>query len=434
MMPRVYASAMRRFVAPVAFACAAVACSSPAQPPAPRRDTPAAPAPWAVTVAPASVAAAPGSMAPQLTRSASGVVASWLETGDAGRVTLKYAERTAAGWSRAQTVASGSDWFVSWADVPSVSRLADGTLVAQWLKNVDPTIEAYDLRLSTSHDNGRTWTTAFSPHHDKTRTQHGFASLFAWPDAGGSYGLVWLDGRDQELNTKDAQGGAMALYYARYDRSGKQMAEAAVNERVCECCSTSVAMTSEGPVAAFRDRSDTEVRDIAVSRFDGGAATWSSPAVVHADNWTIDSCPVNGPAIAADGTTVAVAWFTMKGEQGHAYAAFSRDAGRSFGEPIRLDDATSLGHVGIEMLPGGAAAATWVEFTDARARLRVRRIEPSGTKSAPVEIAGAGAGHVGGQPRIARAGNDLVLAWTESQSEGDEGPGQQVQVATVTLP
>jgi hypothetical protein len=60
-------------------------------------------------------------------------------------------------------VASGTDWFVSWADVPSVSRLADGTLVAQWLKNVDPSIEAYDLRLSTSHDNGRTWTTPFSP-------------------------------------------------------------------------------------------------------------------------------------------------------------------------------------------------------------------------------------------------------------------------------
>lgn len=376
-------------------------------------------------------------MAPQLTRHAGGVVASWLEMADGDRTTLKYAERTAAGWSRPQSAASGTDWFVSWADVPSVSRLADGTLVAQWLKNVDPTIEAYDLRLSTSHDNGRTWTTPFSPHHDKTRTQHGFASLFAWPDANGSYGLVWLDGREQELNTTDPQGGAMALYYARYDRAGKQLAEAAVNERVCECCSTSVAMTSEGPVAAFRDRSDKEVRDIAVSRFQTGASTsagWSAPTIVHADNWTLDSCPVNGPAIAADGTTVAVAWFTMKGEEGHAYAAFSRDGGRSFGEPIRLDDTASLGHVGVETLPGGAAAATWVEFADKRARLRVRRIDASGATSAAVEVAGAGAGHVGGQPRIARAGNELVLAWTESQAEGDEGPAQRVHVATATLP
>ena len=377
-------------------------------------------------------------MAPQLTRHSGGVVVSWLDTGD--RTTLRYAEHTTAGWSSPQVVTSGTDWFVSWADVPSVSRLPNGTLVAQWLKNIDPSIEAYELRLSTSHDNGRTWTTPFSPHHDKTRTQHGFASLFAWPDADTpGFGLVWLDGRGQELDTTDPQGGAMALYYARYDRTGTQLAEAVVNDRVCECCSTSVALTSEGPIAAFRDRSDKEVRDIHVSRFgkDASAAaagTWSAPVAVHADDWTIDSCPVNGPAIAADGTTVAVAWFALKGETGHAYAAFSLDGGRSFGEPIRLDDTASVGHVGIEMLPDGSAAATWVEFTSARARLRLRRVEPSGTRSAAVEIAGAGAGHVGGHPRIARAGNELVLAWTESQSEGDEGPGQQVRVATVTIP
>jgi len=424
---------MIRPVALLTVALTAAACGSPAPAPAPRAEIAATPAPWAVAVAPATVGAAAGSMAPQITRHAGGLIVSWLENGGGGTATLKFAERTAGAWSRPLTVASGRDWFVSWADVPSVARLADGMLVAQWLKNVDASIEAYDLRLSTSHDNGRTWTTPFAPHHDKTRTQHGFASLFGWPDAAQpGFGVVWLDGRDQELNTKDPQGGAMALYYARYDRSGRQLAEAAVNERVCECCSTSVAVTSEGPIAAFRDRSDKEVRDIHVSRFTGGA--WSAPVAVHADNWTIESCPVNGPGIAADGTTVAVAWFAVTGEEGHAYAAFSRDAGRSFGEPIRLDDATSVGHVGIDMLPGGAAAASWVEFTGGRARLRIRRVDASGARSAAVEIAGAGAGHVGGHPRVARNGNELVVAWTESQAEGDEGPGQQVHVATVPIP
>lgn len=424
---------MLRSVALLTLTLTAAACGSPSPAPAARNDAPATPAPWALTLAPATVGIAAGSLAPQITRQPGGTIVSWLETGSGGTATLKFAERTAAAWSHAQTVASGADWFVSWADVPSVSRLADGSLVAQWLTNVDPSIEAYNLRLSTSHDNGRTWTTAFSPHHDKTRTQHGFASLFSWPDAAQpGFGVVWLDGRDQELNTKDPQGGAMALYYARYDRTGKQLAEAAVNERVCECCSTSVALTSEGPVAAFRDRSATEVRDIHVSRFAAGA--WSAPVAVHADNWKIDSCPVNGPAIAADGSTVAVAWFAMKGDEGHAYTAFSRDAGRSFGEPIRLDDTTSVGHVGIETLPGGAAAASWVEFTGGRARLRVRRVDASGARSAAVEVAGAGEGHVGGHPRLARSGNEIVLAWTESVAEGDEGPGQQVHVASAMLP
>ena len=131
---------------------------------------------------------------------------------------------------------------------------------------------------------------------------------------------------------------------------------------------------------------------------------------------------------------MAVAWFAVTGDEGHAYAAFSRDGGRSFGAPIRLDDAASLGHVGIEMLDDGAAAATWVEFADRRARLRVRRIEASGARSAPVEIAGAGAAHVSGHPRVTRVGAELVLAWTESKVEGGDGPDQQVRVATAAIP
>jgi hypothetical protein len=424
---------MRRAHGLTAVLLIAAACNSrPAAPP-PASDAAPLTSPWPIAVKPAGVAIGSNSSEPQLTRHAEGVVLSWIEQG-ADDATLRFAERDDSGvWSAPQTVASGRDWFLSWADVPSVSRLAGGTLVAQWLKNVDPLIEAYDLMLATSRDGGRTWAAPFSPHHDRTRTQHGFASLFPWPDAARpGFGVVWLDGRDQELNTADPAGGSMALLYARFDAAGKQLAEAAVNQRVCECCSTSVAVTSEGPVAAFRDRSETEVRDIHVSRF--AAGSWTAAAIVHADNWTIDSCPVNGPAIAASGASVVVSWFAVAGGQGHAYAAFSRDGGRSFGAPIRLDDAASLGHVGVEMLDDGTAAASWVEFSGQRARLRVRRVESSGRRSAAVEIAGAGDAHVAGHPRLARSGRDLVLAWTESDAEGETGTRQQVRVATATIP
>ena len=73
------------------------------------------------------------------------------------------------------TVASGTDWFVSYADPPAVMRLSDGTLVAQWLQQTDPRIEAMDLRLSYSTDGGTTWAKSFTPHHDGTVTQHAFA-------------------------------------------------------------------------------------------------------------------------------------------------------------------------------------------------------------------------------------------------------------------
>ena len=48
----------------------------------------------------------------------------------------------------------------------------------------------------------------------------------------------------------------------------------------------------------------------------------------------------------------------MKDEVGHAYAAFSSDAGRTFGAPIRLDETSALGRVDVALLPDGSALAT----------------------------------------------------------------------------
>jgi hypothetical protein len=171
-------------------------------------------------------------------------------------------------------------------------------------------------------------------------------------------------------------------------------------------------VTSEGPIVAFRNRSNDETRDIHVSRLENGA--WTEPRPVHADGWKIPSCPVNGPVLSARGRDVAIAWFTMVGEQGHAFAAFSNDAGRTFGRPIRLDDSASLGRVDIELLEDGAALATWIEFADQRAQFRVRRIEPSGARSASMTVSGLAGSRASGYPRIAWHGDEIVFAWTEN--------------------
>ena len=174
-------------------------------------------------------------------------------------------------------------------------------------------------------------------------------------------------------------------------------------------------VTPDGIVAAFRDRSAKEIRDIHVTRLENG--TWSDAQIVHADNWEIDACPVNGPALSARGRQLAAAWFTGKDDKGRAFAAFSTDAGRTWSAPIRLDDQEALGHVDVEMLDDGSAVATWVEFADNRSQFRMRRIEPSGMRSPPITISGDS--RVSGYPRVARSGNELVFAWTEgAESEG----------------
>ena len=352
------------------------------------------------------------------TVSSRGALVSWLERKDAA-ATLKFSEITAGTWTTPRTIAASERWFVSDADPPTVMRMSDGTLVAAIYPVIDVRLEAYDLRLMYSGDDGRTWSAPLSPHHDDTKTQHGFASLFEMPDR--ALGVVWLDGRDQELNTTDPLGGSMDVYFTSFDMRWKQAKESSINRGVCECCQTAAVMTGDGPLVAFRDRTEKEIRDIHVTRLEAGA--WTD-AAVHKDNWQIDACPVNGPALSARGRTAAVAWFTAAGGTGHAYAAFSQDAGRTWDTPIRLDDGESLGQVDIELLDDGSAVATWMEFANERAQLRVRHVKPSRERSAAVVLAGQDAPRVSGYPRMVRDGRDLVFVWAESM-----GGTQQVQAA-----
>jgi hypothetical protein len=378
---------------------------------------------WPLQIVAVESPAGADSGQPQLTASDRGVILSWIErTGT--RSTLKFAQRRASAWSDARTVASGDDWFVNWADVPSVLRLADGGLAAHWLRKRGRGTNAYDIRLSHSTDGGATWAAPVSPHHDGTSTEHGFASLFQMPGAG--LGLVWLDGRATAGGRGHHGAGAMALRFGSFGRDWKQTGESVVAARVCDCCPTAAAVSSEGVIAAFRHRDPGEIRDIHVARLEQGK--WTEPVAVHDDGWRIAACPVNGPALSARGKEVAVAWFTMKNEQPQAYAAFSKDAGRTFGVPIRLDDASSPGRVDIELLPDGSAAASYIEHSGGRTQFRVRRVEPSGARSEAVTVAALESSRSSTYPRLGFDGEELVFTWIERDGS------LRVKTASARLP
>lgn len=382
---------------------------------------------WSPVVVRVSTPAATDSAQPQLSTSDRGIILSWVErNGD--RATLKYSEWTAAGWSASRVVASGTDWFVNWADVPSVVRLANGTLVSHWLQKSGPETYAYDVRLSYSTDEGRTWSPSFMPHSDTSKTEHGFASLFQVPGAG--LGVVWLDGRAMAAASGRGEhasgGGAMSVRFAMFDGDWKQLAETPVDLRVCDCCPTAAAATDNGPIIAFRNRTDDEIRDIYIARFEQGR--WSEPRAVYDDAWKIPACPVNGPMLSARNREVAIAWFTVKEEQGRAFVAFSDDAGRTFASPIRIDDGATLGRVDVELLPDGSAIASWIEAVDKQAQFRVRRVEHSGLTSPAVIVSNLAGSRASGYPRIATDGGDLVFAWTDA-TEGRT----QVQTAVAHL-
>ena len=347
---------------------------------------------------------------PQLTVSARGVLLSWIERSGANAA-LKFSERTASGWTTPRSAIVAGNLFVNWADVPSVLRLDDGTLVAHWLQKSGSSLSAYDVRLSSSKDDGKTWMDPVLPHHDGTPTEHGFASLFQM--RGGGLGLVWLDGRAMTADAGHGGHGAgnMALMFGAFDRQWKQTAEAPIDARVCECCPTSAAVTADGPIVAYRNRGDDELRDVYVSRYGNGR--WTEPVAAHADGWKIQACPVNGPMLSARGRDVALAWFTVRDNQPHAYAAFSSDAGRTFGTPLRLDEVTATGRVDVELLPDGSALASYIEYGGGQTRFNVRRVDRAGARSSAITIAALEDGRTSGYPRMALHGDELVFAWVE---------------------
>jgi hypothetical protein len=218
---------------------------------------------------------------------------------------------------------------------------------------------------------------------------------------------------------------SMTLRYATIDGSGNISDDAQLDERVCECCQTSAAVTSDGVFAVYRDRSQNEVRDIYSVR--QAASGWVSPQTVHPDNWEINGCPVNGPSVAADGRNVVVAWYTGAGGTPHVKVAFSTDAGATFGSPIQVDDGETQGRVDVLLLPDNSALVCWLSGTPEGGEIKVRRVESNGSLGAPAVIAKTDISRSSGFPRMARLGNEVHFAWTEF------GKPSRVRMATADV-
>jgi hypothetical protein len=352
-----------------------------------------------------------GSGQPNLTVSPDGrVYLSWIERLGDGSVSLRFAVREGSGWSAPRVIAEGSNWFVNWADFPSMLALRDGSLAAHWLVKNGTGATNYDVTISRSFDGGKTWSRPFVPHRDGVSAEHGFVSMFAAPD--GSLAAVWLDGRQMKQGAGDHGHGEgnMTLRYVKITRTGELTDEAALDTRVCECCQTSAAVTSSGPVVVYRDRSDQEIRDISIIRLREGK--WSQPQSVFEDHWELNGCPVNGPAVAAAGRNVAVAWYTAAGNAPRVKLAFSSNAGERFAAPITVDSGNPVGRVDVLLLGDGSAMVCWLEKLTGGGEVRVRRVWPDGRRGEAVTVSTTGTARSNGFPQMVRAGNSLIFAWT----------------------
>ncbi len=387
---------------------------------------PASPRAWLGTVTPIAAPAAPGARFPNLASAADGqtVVMSWLEPGADDGFHLRYAEwQRTQNWGTPIEVASGEDWFINWADFPSVVPANGGPWAAHWLQQKPGGVYAYDVMTRLSSDGGRTWSEPYSPHDDHTATEHGFVSI---ANSGGRPYGVWLDGRkavgeghDHAAHDHAVQAGAMTLRGAVLTPAGA-IDGSEIDARVCDCCQTDLAVSGDALLVVYRNRSEDETRDIqAARRVDG---VWTSPVTVHADGWRIDACPVNGPAVAAHGNEVAVAWFTAP-DQPRVRLAFSSDGGRSFAPPLEVANGKVVGRVDVVLLQDGRAVVSWLAATANGAVIRAQPYDHSGAKGAARDIATSNVARSSGFPQMVKVAGGLLFAWTEN------GPTPAVRTA-----
>ena len=353
-----------------------------------------------------SVPAGPGASGPRLALGADGApILSWVQPdGDGHR--LQVARWTGSGWGAPVVADEGTDWFVNWADTPGVVRFGDDAFLAHTLvrRPDGESPYAYDIGVRLGGPDGRGERSVL--HSDGVAAEHGFVSAVPFE---GRVALIWLDGRNQGGGAHGHHSGDMTLRSALLDIDGTRSAEAEIDARTCDCCPTALARTDHGLVAAYRDRSDGEVRDVAVARWVDGA--WTAPAVPHADGWRIEGCPVNGPALAAQGDRVALAWYTEAGSA-RVQLAVSDDGGATWGEPARIDGGAPLGRVGVALLADGRPAVVWLERNGERARVQVRT-----PGAASRTVATVSASRASGIPHVVALGRRALVAWTDPEAE-----------------
>lgn len=350
---------------------------------------------------------------------------SWMERNDQGG-TLRYTTLVKGEWQAANDVVTDPDMFVNWADIPSVVPLSGENWLAHWMSKSAEATYAYDVKVSHSTDGGANWSPPILPHKDGTQTEHGFVSIIAANDQSR---MIWLDGRKSANEpTGNSVDTGMTLRGGIIDVNGTVSSEQLIDDFVCDCCRTNMAIASTGPIAIYRNRTAEEIRDIYVTRHIDGA--WQTGVPLSNDGWKIAACPVNGPAIAAIDDFVAVAWFTAANDKPIVQLRTSTNAGASFGEPILISSQNVVGQVDIEILEENAVAVSWVERTRGVATnlndVKLMSVTMDGTRG-DAHIVGTTA-HSRAVPQMTRRDDKLIFVWTDANNDSTELASVSVSV------
>jgi hypothetical protein len=264
----------------------------------------------------------------------------------------------------------------------------------------------------------------------------GWESIAVAPD--GSVVAVWLDhgalgaaamNHADHVHTqpgRNADSVARAqlskLFFARLGRDNNAHA---IASGVCYCCKTALTTDKTGAIyAAWRNVYPGNVRDMAFSKSADGGRTFTPPVRISNDNWVLDGCPENGPAIAVDEHgRIHAAWATLVADAGAnreptlaLYYATSEDGVR-FTPRQQVPTAGVPRHPQLTLTPQGEIILAWDEFDAGSRRIAIVRGTAGSNGVARFTRQAIDSDAPAVYPAVASTGDSVLLLWTS----GDTG-------------
>ena len=259
---------------------------------------------------------------------------------------------------------------------------------------------------------------------------------------------LWLDHREAVQSAADHQthahrhgGGAAApatdgvaraqrsqLFVATLDGS---LSPKGIARGVCYCCKTALTAGADGAVyAAWRHVYEGNRRDIAFTVSRDGGRSFAEPVRVSEDEWQIEGCPENGPALTVDSRNrIHVVWPTLvRGPQGEHLQLFyaSSADGRTFTPRTALPTVGDAFHPHVVTTADGGLLAAWDELANGKRVVKMARLASPGGRERFEPIGDSG-DMSGLYPALAATREHAVLAW--SQRTGEES-----RIAVKNLP
>ncbi len=289
---------------------------------------------------------------------------------------------------------------------PKIACGPGGEIYVSWTR---PMTKPYtgEIRFARSVDGGATFAAPLIVHADRQEITHRFDALAV--DARGRVVVAWVDKRD--LVTARPVGSVAyrgaAIYFAvSDDRGATFQGDRKLADHSCECCRIALVPRDDGGMTAmWRHIFAPNIRDHAIADIgaDGRGGVLQRATF---DEWALDGCPHQGPALALDGAGRRHAvWFS----------GAPKNSGVFYGRPEK-GGVAGLRRVGSLTaqradiaVQGRRVAVVWKEFDGERWQLRGMISEDGGERWREFPLASTE--EASDQPRLLRWQEQFLVFW-----------------------